>query len=138
MTIVRAAWAGTAVFGVVTAAAVAIDSLRPVAAAVAVVLFVAGVVVFLMALLRAARRSREDELSIGGVFLLQGSAPSAIRRHLLGSWVVQIVIAFVGAGLRPYTALAFGILAPVYGIGLAGLWGATHGEYGRRRRVPSA
>lgn len=138
MTIVRAAWIGTIAFAIVTAAAVAVDPLRPVAAAVGVILFVAGVAVFLVALVRAARRSREDELSLGGVFLLQGSAPPTVRRHLLGSWVVQIVIAFVGAGLRPYTALAFGILAPVYGIGLAGLWGATHGEYGRRRGVPSA
>ena len=138
MTIVRAAWIGTVALTLATALAVAADGMRPVAAAVAVVLFAAGVVVFLIALLRAARRSREDEVSIGGVFFLQGSAPASVRRHLLGAWAVQIVVALTGAGMRPYTALAFAVLAPVYGIALAGLWGATHGEYGRRRQVPSS
>lgn len=138
MTIVRAAWVATAVFVVATGLGVVVEPLRPVAAVVGVALFVSGTVVFLVALLRAARRSRHDELTLGGIFFLQGSAPKDVRRHLLGSWAVQIVAAFTGAGIRPFTALAFGILAPVYGIGLAGLWGATHGEFAARRQVPSS
>ena len=138
MTIERASWIGTVAFVVATALAVAIDAMRPVAATVAAVLFVIGTAAFLVALVRAAQRSRQDELSVGGIFFLQGSAPPAVRRRLLGAWAVQIVTAFAGAGLRPFTALAFGVLAPVYGIGLAGLWGATHGQYGRRRQVPSS
>ena len=132
MTMVQASWIGTAALVATAALGVAVDDARPVAAAVAVALFAAGTVVFVMALVRMAQRSREDELSIGGVFLLQGSAPSSIRRHLLGAWTVQIVAAFAAAGMRPYTALAFCVLAPVYGIALAGLWGATHGQFNPR------
>ena len=135
MTIVQASWLGTAAFVVTAALGVLVEDARPVAAAVALALFAAGTVVFLIALVRMAQRSRGHELSIGGVFLLQGSAPSSIRRHLLGAWTVQIVAAFAAAGLRPFTALAFGVLAPVYGIGLAGLWGATHGEFDRRQAL---
>ena len=135
MTVVQASWIGTAAFVVTAALGVVVERARPVAAAVALALFAAGTVVFLIALVRMAQRSREDELSIGGVFLLQGSAPSTIRRHLLGAWTVQIVAAFAAAGIRPFTALAFGVLAPVYGIGLAGLWGAMYGQFARRRAL---
>lgn len=133
MTIVQASWIGTSALVATAALGVAVEGARPVAAGVALALFAAGTVVFLIALVRMAQRSREDELSIGGVFLLQGSAPSSVRRHLLGAWTVQIGAAFAAAGIRPFTALAFGVLAPVYGIGLAGLWGATHGEFGSRQ-----
>ena len=135
MTIVQASWIGTTAFVATAALGVAVEDTRPVAAAVALALFAAGTVVFLIALVRMGQRSREDELSIGGVFLLQGSAPSLVRRHLLGAWTVQIVAAFAAAGIRPFTALAFGVLAPVYGIGLAGLWGATHGQFSPRRAL---
>lgn len=130
--IVRASWAGTAVFTVASATAVAVDAARPVAATVSVVLFVAGTVAFLIALARAIGRSRAEAVTVGGVYLLQGSAPPEVRRHLLASAAVQVVVAFTAAGLRPYTSLAFGILAPMYGIGLAGLWGATRGRYQAR------
>ena len=135
MTIMQASWGGTAVFVATAALGVAVKDARPVAAAVALALFAAGTVVFLIALVRMGQRSREDELSIGGVFLLQGSAPTSVRRHLLGAWTVQIVAAFAAAGIRPFTALAFGVLAPVYGIGLAGLWGAKYGRFDRRRAL---
>jgi hypothetical protein len=55
-----------------------------------------------------------------------------VRRHLLASAAVEVVVALLTAGLRPYTGLAFGILVPVYGLGLAGLWGATRGTYEAR------
>ena len=143
MTIVQASWLGTAVFVVSAVIGVVVEDARPVTAAVALALFALGTAVFLVALVRMARRSRDDELSLGGIFFLQGSAPFEIRRHLLGAWTVQIVAAFAAAGVRPFTALAFGVLAPVYGIGLAGLWGVTHGVFGPRRtpgrgQVPSS
>lgn len=130
--IVRASWAGTAVFTVASATAVAVDAARPVAATVAVVLFVAGTVAFLVALARAIGRSRAEAVTVPGVYFLQGSAPPEVRRHLLISAAVQVVAAVTAAGLRPYTSLAFGILAPMYGIGLTGLWGATRGRYQAR------
>lgn len=130
--LVRASWSGTVVFTVTSALAVAIDGLRPLAAGVAIALFVAGTVAFLVALARAAGRSRTETLSVGGIFFLQGSAPPDVRRLLLASLAVEVIVAFTAAGLRPYTALAFGILAPTYGLGVAGLWGATKGAYAPR------
>lgn len=130
--LVRASWSGTVVFSITSALAVAVEGLRPLAAGVAIALFAAGTVVFLVALVRAAGRSRTETLSVAGIFFLQGSAPPDVRRLLLVSLVLEVVVAFTTAGLRPYTTLAFGILAPTYGLGVAGLWGATRGAYARR------
>ncbi|MDQ1374484.1 MAG: hypothetical protein QOJ09_1822 [Actinomycetota bacterium] len=130
--LVRASWAGTAVFTVVSSVAVGVDGARTAAVAVDLALFVAGTVVFLVALARAVARSREELITLPGVFFLQGSAPPAARRHLLTSVAVEVVVAFTTAGLRPYTNLAFGILVPIYGLALVGLWGATRGRYEAR------
>jgi hypothetical protein len=130
--IVRASWAGTAVFTVVSVLAVVVEGARPVAVAVDLTLFGAGSAVFLAALARAVGRSREEAVTLPGVFFLSGSASAAVRRHLLASLAVEVVVAFAAAGLRPYTSLAFGILVPVYGLALAGLWGATRGRYAPR------
>jgi hypothetical protein len=43
-----------------------------------------------------------------------------------------VVIAFTAAGIRPYSSLAFSILAPMWGLGLSGLWGARYGTFGPR------
>jgi hypothetical protein len=115
------------------AAAVA-EPARPVAVAVSLALFVLGTAAMALALLRAAGRSRTDEVTVPGVFFLTESAPPAVRRHLLGALAVQVVVALATAAARPFTSLAFGILVPVYGLGLAGLWGARHGQFGPRRR----
>ena len=70
----------------------------------------------------------------------RAARPSGVRRHLLASAAVQVVVAFVTAGAPARTpSLAFGILVPVYGLGLAGLWGRPHGHVtdpaGRARRT---
>jgi hypothetical protein len=130
--IVRASWAGTAVFTVVSFVAVLVDGARGVAVAVDLALFVAGTAVFVVALARAIGRSRTEQITLPGLFFLSGTAPDGVRRQLLASVIVQVVVAFVTAGVRPYTSLAFGILVPVYGLGLAGLWGATRGTYAPR------
>jgi hypothetical protein len=130
--VVRASWAGTAVFVVVSFLAVTATGLQPLATGVDLALFAAGTGAFIVALARAVARSRHDVLTLPGVFFLQGSAPALVRRHLLASLAVEVVVAFTAAGLRPYTSLAFGILAPVYGLALAGWWGATRGRFEAR------
>ncbi len=127
--IVRASWIGTGVFTVTAFAADFVTGMKPVAFAVAVALFVAGCVVFLLAFFRAVGRSRTENISVTNLFFLAGSAPSPVRRSLLGSLAIEVVVAFVTAGIRPYTSLAAGILAPVYGLGLCGLWAARHGAF---------
>jgi hypothetical protein len=128
--LIRASVYGTIAFTVVAvAAAIAPDALAVVAVVADLVLFTAGCACFALALLRAADRSREDELTLPGLFWLTGSAPAEVRKWLLGSFVVEVVVAFATAGARPFTGLAFGILVPVYGLGLVGLWGARAGTF---------
>jgi hypothetical protein len=42
----------------------------------------------------------------------------------------------VAAGIRPYTAVAFGVLAPMFGLGLNGLFAATYGRFPDRTGTP--
>ena len=126
--IVRASLAGTAGFALSAGLAAARPGAAPAALVVAGVLFAGGVVAFGWALLRAAGRSRTEQLHLSGVFFLDG-APPRVRRLLLGSLALQVVVALATAAARPNTSLAFGILAPMWGQGLAGLWGARHGRF---------
>lgn len=134
--IVIGSWVGTAVFSATAAAAVADPEGPPatVAVVVALVLFLIGSVVFLVAFIRAVSRSRTDQIAVASLFLFTPGAPTRVRLHLLGSWAVQIAVALVTAGARPFTSLAFGILVPVHGLALAGLWGARHGTFSPRPR----
>lgn len=131
--LVVASWAGTVVFSVVALATVVwLDTLAPVAIAVSLVQFALGCLWFAWAIVVAANRSRTDAIGIGGLFFLAGAAPRAVQRSLIGSVVVQTVVSLVAAGLRPFSSLAFGILAPMWSLGLAGVWGARHGVFARR------
>lgn len=124
----------TVVFVVVAVAAivftgVALELLRW----VSLVLFAIGCVVFLAAFFRAINRSRTEYISVIGVYLLSGAgAPRSVRGALLGATLVQTVVAIVAASVHPFTAAAFGILVPMFGLGMSGLWGATHGTFEMR------
>jgi hypothetical protein len=142
--IVKASWYGTVAFAVgATAAVVAPGSLKWLGFAVSLALFIVGCVVFVWAFAIAVGRSRTDEIAVGSLFFLSGSAPPQIRTQLLGSLVVEIVVALGTAAVRPYTIAATAILAPVYGIALCGLWAARYGTFPprkppepRRRQTP--
>ncbi|MGH9155229.1 MAG: hypothetical protein ACRD1K_05140 [Acidimicrobiales bacterium] len=100
-----------------------------VALVVALVLFAAGCAAFVAAYASAVRRSRTDDIALAALFFLSGSAPRAVRVALLGGLAAQVLVAFVTAGARPNSSLAFGTLVPVYGLGLAALWAARHGRF---------
>ena len=139
--IVVTSWACTGLLAVASAISVGVEALQWVVVPVAIALAALGFVAFVVAYLTAIARSRTDEIAVAGVFLLIGCAPKAVQRSLLGSMGVQIVVALLAASMRPYTAVAFAILAPLCGLGLAGLWGARYGVFGPRRdrsagRVP--
>ena len=146
--IVRATVAGTALFTVLAvAAAERPDPLGTAAAAVDIDLFAVGCVAFLWAFGLAVSRSRTEEISVAGVYFLSGgSGPSAVRRVLLGAVAVEVVVALATAGARPFTNLAFGILVPVFGLGMTGVWTGRHGRFPprideaqrRARRAPGA
>lgn len=131
--IVTWSWVGTVAFAVTSVVGVVADSTRVVALVVALALFVAGCVLFLWAYAVAISRSRTHEIGIGGLYFLAGeTAPPAVRWPLWISFGVQVAVALATASLALYTSLAFGILAPVYGLGLMGLWAARHGSFGPR------
>jgi len=93
------------------------------------VLFALGALAFVRTLLVAAERSRTEQLSVAGIWFLSGSAPKDVRAWLLGALGAQVVIALVAASLRPYSAVAFGILVPMFGLGMCGLWAARSGTF---------
>jgi hypothetical protein len=122
-------WRGTVLFSVTAVAATVFDQLRWLAAAVALTLFGVGCVVFLVAFALAVERSRTEAIGIGGLYFLAGSAPRSTQRHLLGSLAVQVVVGLATAAIRMFTSLAFGTLVPVFGLAMAGLWGARYGAF---------
>lgn len=131
--IVRASWIGTAAFGTTSALGAVVSALDVVALLVALAMFAAGTVAFFLAYARAVARSRTDQVGTMSLFFLEGRvAPTPVRRLLLGSFLVEVLVAGAVAAVRPNTSLAFGILAPVYGLALAGLWGARHGAFPQR------
>ena len=131
--LVVASWAGTGAFTITAVpATISPDLFRFPAAAVAIALFVAGGVAMFWAFLVAVQRSRTDLIGIGGLYFLAGSAPAGVQRHLMASLAIEVVVALVTASIRVFTSLAFGILVPVWGLGLAGLWGARHGTFAAR------
>lgn len=129
-TIVTASVLATAAFTVAALAAAAVPArLGTPVAVLDIVLFAVGLATFAVALLRAAARSRHEELSVAGLFLLSGSAPAGVRRVLLGCLTAQTVVAFATAAIRPFTPLAFGVLVPTLGLAACGLWAARHGTF---------
>jgi hypothetical protein len=121
---------GTAVFTVVAVAGeIWPESLTLALIVVSLVAFAAGSLAFLVAFAVAIVRSRHEAIGMGGLFFLAGSAPRQVQVLMMGAWGVQIIVAFVVASLGVFTGAAFALLAPMWGIGLAGLWGARHGVF---------
>jgi hypothetical protein len=127
----------TVLFSVVAiASAIALEALKEVVVVVSLGLFLAGCVTFLWAYGIAVNRSRTDAIGIGGLFFLQDSAPRSVQVRLLGALAVQVVVAVATAAVHPFTSQAFAVLAPMFGLGMAGLWGARYGHFGSRSDDP--
>jgi hypothetical protein len=107
---------------------------------VSMVLFAIGVLTSLLAYTRALERSRVEEVGVANLFLLTGeTAPKPVRRTMSWALGLQIVAAITGAWIGVVgldkgrlNALAFGVLVPMFGIGMNGMWAATNGSYGPR------
>ncbi len=131
--IVRATVVGTAVFVVVGfAAAIVQGALTGVYVALSLFEFSVGMIVFVLAFFRAIDRSRTEAIGIGGLFFASGSAPKRVQTTLMVSLTVQVVASIVVASLHLYTALAFGVLAPMWALGFTGLWVAAYGTFPER------
>ena len=129
--IVNLAFLGTgALVATSVAAAIAPDSFGVVHAALSVVLFAVGTGAMLWAYALGVSRSRTELIGIPGLFFLAGDvAPRATRRALRIATALEVVAVVAAASIRPFTEVAFGILAPMFGLGLMGMWGGRHGVF---------
>jgi len=126
--------AGTAALVATSAAAaIAPDTFAAVHAGLSVALFVVGTGALLWAYALGVSRSRGEVVDIPGLFLLSGPvAPPGTRRTFHAALAVEVVAVVAAASVRPFTEVAFGILAPMYGLGLMAAWGGRHGQFHAR------
>ncbi len=118
---------------------------KTIGVAVSLGCFSVGIVAFLWGYWTAVQRSRTDNISVAALyFLVDNCAPQSVARLMNGALAVQVVVAVATAISRTTTdgrtgsTLAFGVLAPMMGLGLNGLWGATHGTFAPRQFENSA
>lgn len=136
---------GTVVFAItaIYAAVVFSTASQWVGAITAMSLFAIGVFAFLWSFWNAVQRSRAEQIGVMQMYLLLGDpTPPRVRRAMLAMLAIQVVVAFATALGRseaddgsPGTSLAVGILVPMFGLGLNGLWCAFHGVFPPRDDV---
>lgn len=120
---------------------IAADRLDLVFAVVCSLVFVAGIALFLLGFWNGVQRSRVDDVTLTGLLALGTSYVEARPRNLLwGAIVAETVVSILFASLRPFTQQAFGLLLPMFGVGLATLWGSRAATFHPRDdpRNPSA
>jgi len=109
--------------------------------------FAIGITAFLWGYWTAVQRSRTAEMSVAELYFLLGApVPRNVKWWMNGCLIAQTGMSVTTAIVRPSTpsadggstagsTLAFGVLVPVLGLGLNGLWAASHGAFGPRRVV---
>lgn len=124
-------FAGTGVIVATSTAGAALpDTFGVVHAVASTAAFVVGSGAFLWAYAVGVSRSRAERVTLGGLFFLaRPAAPKVVRFRFRVALVVQVVAVVTAASVRLYTNVAFGVLAPLLGLGLMALWGARHGEF---------
>jgi hypothetical protein len=124
--IVVVSWSAVALYAAVAVPhALGADVLDTTVVAVSLGEFLLSLVVFAWAFAVAvARSARGDDIQVGSLFFLSGSAPRGVRAHLLGALGACVVVVAATAAADP-----FGVLVPMLPLMLAGLWGARHGSF---------
>lgn len=132
-------FAGTgALVGTSLAGALVPDTFAVVHAVLAGLLFVAGSGAMLWGYALGVSRSRALVVTLPGLFFLAaGAAPPDSRRRFHLALAVQVVAVAAAALVRPDTEMAFGVLAPVFGLGLMAMWGGRFGSFPARADVRS-
>jgi hypothetical protein len=115
--------------------------LRGMIVAVDLALFAIGCFAFIWSYFSAVQRSRTDEISVAGLFALAGGvAPRRITMVMNSCLAAQVVVGLIGAIVRSSTdgragsTLAFGVLVPIFGLGLNGLWSSRLGVFPPRQQ----
>lgn len=98
-----------------------------------------GTSAFLWGFWIAVQRSRVDDIGVSTLFfLVDRTAPRSVSFTMNSCLAVQVVWGIATAVIRgsthgtPGSTLAFGVLVPVLGLGLNGLWGAVNGDFAPR------
>ncbi|HJR24125.1 MAG TPA: hypothetical protein VJ804_01520 [Acidimicrobiales bacterium] len=132
-------FAGTgALVGTGLAGAVVPDTFAIVHAILSGLLFVVGTGAMLWGYALGVSRSRTLVVTLPGLFFLSGgAAPPDTRRRFQIALAVQVVAVVVAALIRPDTEVTFGVLAPVFGLGLMAMWGGRFGSFPARADVAS-
>ncbi|MFM7744119.1 MAG: hypothetical protein ACKO8T_00440 [Actinomycetota bacterium] len=139
--IVRFNLLASAFFAVVAVVSAVVfdDVFRVVIVVVSLTLFAVGVATFLIGFFAAVQSSRESEISVSQLFFLTGEVASRdVKVPMLAALAVQTVAGIATAIARPTTdgktgsVLAFGVLVPMLGLGLNGLWASRHGAFAER------
>lgn len=132
--LVNLLFAGTgAVVGTSLAGALLPDTFRFVHAILSGVLFAIGTGALLWGYALGVSRSRAVVVTLPGLFFLSGdTAPAEVRRRFHLALAVEVVAVVAAALIRPDTEVAFGVLAPVFGLGLMALWGGRFGVFAAR------
>ena len=133
----------TALFLVATvvSAAVFTPTTRAAGVVVDLVLFSIGVAAFIWGYFSAVQRSRFDEISVASLYFLSGQvADKKVQKTMNGCLIAQFVIGLAGAIVRSSTdgragsTLAFGVLVPLLGLGLNGLWASQFATFTPREQ----
>ncbi len=136
--LLRLTWQSTVLLAVVAAFGLMTpESFGSLVVIVSSTMFVAGLFLLLLGLAYGIKRSRVETVTVAGLFLLQDSAPRPVQRLFGWSMVAQLTVAFTAAALKPYSDIAFVILAPMLPVGSASLWSAQHGFFPTRDCDPA-
>ena len=128
----------------VVSAVVFDDVFRVVVVVVSLALFAVGVATYLVGFFAAVQRSRDSQIAVSQLFFLTGSvAPRDVKVPMLAALAAQTIVGIAAAVARPSTdgkagsVLAFGVLVPMLGLGLNGLWASRHGAFDERDIAPT-
>jgi hypothetical protein len=135
--LVNLVFAGTgALVGTGLAGALAPDTFALVHAILSGLLFVVGTGAMLWGYALGVSRSRTLVVTLPGLFFLaSGTAPPDVRRRFHMALAVEVVAVVAAALVRPDTEVTFGVLAPVFGLGLMAMWGGRFGSFPARADV---
>jgi uncharacterized membrane protein YeaQ/YmgE (transglycosylase-associated protein family) len=125
----------------VVSAAVFTPTTRAAGVVVDLVLFSIGIAAFIWGYFSAVQRSRFDEISVASLYFLSGQvADKKVQKTMNGCLIAQFVIGLAGAIVRSSTdgragsTLAFGVLVPLLGLGLNGLWASQFATFTPREQ----
>lgn len=132
--LLNASFAGTgALVGTSIVGAAFPDSFSIVHAILSLVLFAIGAGALLWGYALGVSRSRNDLVTLPGLFFLgAGAAPRGVARRFRFALGVEIVVVLAAALARPDSNMPFGVLAPVFGLGMMSVWGGRFGAFDAR------